>query len=84
MGDGPLNGDFPPAFISVGSEDDLRPQSIALADALEKHGVRVERLIFPNDTQPPLYHEYQFDLDLPQAQQALVKSADFLKSLRRR
>jgi len=79
-----LNGDFPPAFISVGSEDDLRPQSIALADALEKHGVRVERLIFPTDTQPPLYHEYQFDLDRPQAQQALAKSADFLKSLRRR
>ena len=78
-----LNGDFPPAFISVGSEDDLRPQSIALADALEKNGVRVERLIFPTDTKPPLYHEYQFDLDRPEAQQALDKSVDFLKSLKR-
>ena len=45
-----LNGDFPPAFVSVGNGDDLRPQSIALADALEKHGVRVDRLIFPDDT----------------------------------
>jgi len=78
-----LNSDFPPAFISVGSEDDLRPQSIALADALEKNGVRVERLIFPTDTKPPLFHEYQFDLDRPEAQQALTRSVNFLKSLKR-
>jgi acetyl esterase len=79
-----LSGDFPPAFISVGSEDDLRPQSIALADALEKTGAQVERLIFPTDTKPPLFHEYQFDLGRPEAQQALAKSAGFLKSLQRR
>jgi acetyl esterase len=76
-----LSGDFPPAFISVGSEDDLRPQSIALADTLEKNGVRVERLIFPTGTTPPLYHEYQFDLDRPQARQALERAAAFLASL---
>lgn len=79
-----LSGDFPPAFISVGSEDDLRPQSIALADALEKSGARVERLIFPTQTRPPLYHEYQFDLDRLEAQQALAQSADFLRSVQRR
>jgi acetyl esterase/lipase len=79
-----LNGDLPPAFISVGNEDDLRPQSIALAEALEKKGVRVERLIFPKDTKPPLYHEYQFELDRPEAQQALARSVDFLQSLQRR
>jgi len=79
-----LNGNLPPAFISVGSKDDLRRQSIALADALEKQGVRVERLIFPTDTQPPLFHEYQFDLDRPEAQQALAKSVAFLESLQRR
>lgn len=79
-----LSGDFPPAFISVGSEDDLRPQSIALADGLEKKGVRVERLIFPTGTTPPLYHEYQFDLDRPEARQALDKSVAFLKSLKSR
>lgn len=79
-----LNGDLPPAFISVGSEDDLRPQSIALADRLEKNGVKVERLIFPTDTKPPLYHEFQFDLDRTEAQRALAKSVDFLRSLPRR
>jgi acetyl esterase len=79
-----LNGEFPPAFVSVGSEDGLRPQSIAFADTLEKAGVRVERLIFPTDHKPPLSHEYQFDLRRPEAQQALSQSVDFLKSLQRR
>jgi len=79
-----INGDYPPAFISVGNADDLRPQSIALADALEKHGVRVDRLIFPEDHTPRLPHEYQFDFDRPEARQALDRSAAFLDSLPRR
>ncbi len=77
-----LDGAFPPAFVSVGSEDGLRPQSIAFADKLEKSGVRVERLIFPADLQPPLYHEFQFDLRRPEARQALAKAVEFLRSLR--
>jgi acetyl esterase/lipase len=76
-----LNGDFPPAFVSVGSEDGLRPQSIAFADKLEKSGVRVERVIFPTDLKPPLYHEFQFDLRRPEARLALEKSVEFLSSL---
>ena len=48
---------------------------------LKKSGVRVERLIFPTDLKPPLYHEFQFDLRRPEAQQALEKSVEFLKSL---
>jgi acetyl esterase/lipase len=78
-----VNGDFPPAFISVGNGDHLRPQSIALADALEKNGVRVDRLIFPEDHAPKLGHEYQFEFDRPEARQALDRSVNFLKSLRR-
>lgn len=78
-----VNGDFPPAFVSVGNGDDLRPQSIALADALEKNGVRVDRLIFPEDHTPRLEHEYQFEFDRPAARQALDRSVEFLKSLRR-
>jgi acetyl esterase/lipase len=79
-----VNGDFPPAFISVGNADELRPQSIALADALEKHGVQVDRLIFPEDHTTPLHHEYQFDLERPEARQALDRSVAFLESLPRR
>ena len=78
-----LNGEFPPAFVSVGSEDGLRPQSIAFADKLEKNGVRVDRVIFPADLKPPLFHEFQFDLRRPEAQQALEKAVEFLKSLRK-
>jgi acetyl esterase len=77
-----LDGSFPPAFVSVGSEDGLRPQSVAFADKLEKAGVRVERVIFPTDHKPPLYHEFQFDLRRPEAQLALEKSVTFLKSLK--
>ncbi len=77
-----LDSDFPPAFVSVGSEDGLRPQSIAFADKLEKSGVRVDRVIFPTDLKPPLYHEFQFDLRRPEAQLALEKSVEFLRSLR--
>jgi acetyl esterase/lipase len=78
-----LDGEFPPTFVSVGSEDGLRPQSIAFADKLEKSGVRVERLIFPTDLEPPLYHEFQFDLRRPEAQQALDNAVEFLRSLGR-
>jgi acetyl esterase/lipase len=78
-----VNGDYPPAFISVGNADHLRPQSIALADGLEKSGVRVDRLIFPDDHTPRLEHEYQLDLAQPDAQHALDRSAAFLSSLKR-
>ena len=44
--------------------------------------MRVERVIFPADLKPPLHHEFQFDLRRPEAQQALEKSVEFLKSLR--
>jgi acetyl esterase/lipase len=78
-----LNGDYPPAFISVGNADDLRPQAIALADTLEKNGVRVDRLIFPEDHTPRVGHEYQFDLAEPDARLALDRSVAFLSSLKK-
>ena len=78
-----LDGTYPPTFVSVGNEDDVRPQSIALADTLEKNGVRVDRLIFPADHKPPLYHQYQFELARPEARLALERSAAFLASLRK-
>jgi acetyl esterase/lipase len=78
-----VNGDYPPAFISVGNADHLRPQSIALADALEKNGVRVDRLIFPENHTPRLPHEYQFEFERPEARQALDRSVAFLESLQR-
>lgn len=74
---------FPPTFISAGNADPLGPQSIAMADALQAKGVKVERLFFPKSYQPPLGHEYQFDLDTDAGKLALVRSTEWLKSLDR-
>jgi acetyl esterase/lipase len=74
---------FPPAFISAGNADPLGPQSVAMADALQAKGVKVERLFFRPDYHPPLGHEYQFDLDTEAGQLALSRSVAWLNSLGR-
>jgi acetyl esterase len=76
-----VSANFPPAFISAGNADPLAPQSVAFAQALQGVGVRVDSLFFPTDYQPALGHEYQFDLDTAAGQQALQRSAVFLRSL---
>ena len=73
-----VTAEFPPTFISAGNGDPLLPQSIALADRLESRSVRVERLFFPSDPQPPLPHEYQFNLDNEAGRRALERSLAFL------
>ncbi len=70
---------FPPAFISVGNADPLAPHSEELARALVAKGVSVETLFFHPDHQPPLGHEYQFDLDGEAGQRALERAVDFLQ-----
>lgn len=72
---------FPPAFVSVGNADPLAPHSVALADALEARGVPVTRLFFPDDHEPALGHEYQFNLDGEDGQRALRESVQFLRAL---
>jgi acetyl esterase/lipase len=78
-----ISADFPPAFISAGNADPLLLQSTTLADALSREGVNVETLFFPADYQPPLPHEYQFNLDTEAGQAALARSVDFLRNLPR-
>jgi acetyl esterase len=73
-----VTGEFPPSFISAGNGDPLLPQSIALADRLASRGVRVERLFFVSDRQPPLPHEDQFSLDNEAGRLALERSLAFL------
>jgi acetyl esterase/lipase len=72
---------FPPAFVSAGNADPLLRQSQALAETLALAGVRVESLFFPDDHQPPLEHEYQFDLDSEAGRFALEHALAFLASL---
>lgn len=70
---------FPPAFITSGNGDPLTPQSKALAEALAGKGVPVDALFFPDDTRPPLQHEYQFNLDSEAGQIALERTVAFLE-----
>ena len=73
--------EFPPSFINVGNADVMAPQSVALADALQRQGVRVETLFYPASHTPPLDHEYQFDLTLPESNETLKRTQAFLRSL---
>lgn len=72
---------FPPSFISAGNGDPLLSHSQALATALRDHGVDVETLFFPDDLQPALGHEYQFNLDTAAGLEALARSLAFLRRL---
>lgn len=75
-----VTADFPPAFISGGNGDPLTAhQSKPLAEKLDGLGVDVVAVFFPDDHDPALPHEYQFNLDTPEAQRALDESAIFLE-----
>lgn len=69
---------FPPAFISAGNADPLRSQSVQLDQTLRSKGIAVESHFYPADHTPALNHEYQFNLDSVDGQQALAKSVDWL------
>jgi acetyl esterase/lipase len=72
-----VNAKYPPTFLTAGNADPLAPQSVALATALRSKRVPVETLFFPSNHQPALGHEYQFDLDLPDARTALYRLTAF-------
>lgn len=77
-----VTADFPPTFISGGNADPLTPnQSKALATKLEELGVAVTPLFFPDNHEPRLPHEYQFNLDNADGQHALDESVTFLESV---
>jgi acetyl esterase/lipase len=76
-----LTAAFPPTFISAGNADPLLAQSVAFADTLSGHGVRVERLFFAKRHKPPVPHEYQFNLDNAAGKLALDRSVAFLAAL---
>jgi acetyl esterase/lipase len=73
---------FPPSYISSGNADSLAPQAVALANRLREVGVRTEVLFFPADHQPPLRHQYQFNLDSAAGRESLERMLAFLLSVR--
>jgi acetyl esterase len=70
---------FPPALITVGNADPLRPHSELLAGKLQAQGAETETLFFPAGHQPPAEHEYQFDLDTDAGQLFLDRLLAFLR-----
>ncbi|WP_336882186.1 alpha/beta hydrolase [Rhodococcus globerulus] len=76
-----VTADFPPAYISGGNADPLTDrQSKPLADKLTGFGVKVDTLFFPEDHEPPLGHEYQFNLDGADGVVAFERTVDFLSA----
>lgn len=72
---------FPSAFVSAGNADPLEPQSRALLTALKEKQVSVEELFFPEDHEPELGHEYQFDLASDAGRLALDRVVTWLNGL---
>lgn len=71
---------FPPTYISGGNADGLtEKQSKALAAKLTGLGVDVTTLFYPDDHEPPLAHEYQFDLDNVDGMNALTQTIEFVR-----
>ncbi|WP_406249063.1 alpha/beta hydrolase [Microbacterium sp. M] len=76
-----VTADFPTTYISGGNGDGLTwLQSIPMADRLTELGVDVTTQFWPAAHEPALPHEYQFHLDMPDAQTALQKTIDFLNA----
>ncbi|MDN5275048.1 MAG: lipase [Candidatus Saccharibacteria bacterium] len=70
---------FPPSFITAGNVDPLLAQSTELAQKLEALRVPTSTLFYPANHRPELNHEYQFNLDTSDGQQALKQMVDFAK-----
>lgn len=73
-----LTPDYPPMFITVGQADPLEAHSRKLATAARALGIEVDSLFFDADHMPALPHEYQFQLGLNDAQEALRRTLAFL------
>jgi acetyl esterase len=73
-----ITKEFPPVFLSSGNADALAPQSHLFASIAAKQGVVVDRLFFPPDHKPLVFHEFQFDLGSEAGRVALDRSVQFM------
>lgn len=74
-----VTANFPPSFITAGNADPLEAQSREFASKLAGFGVSTDTLFYAKDHQPQLQHEYQFNLDQADGQQALTHILAFLQ-----
>jgi acetyl esterase/lipase len=73
---------YPPVFLSVGDADPFRFQAAELASVLKHNAVPLTTL-FWTGSGDHLGHEYQFDLDRPQARAAFQRVLGFLAATTR-
>lgn len=74
--------DFPPTYITGGNGDPLtNAQSKPLVEKLKTLGVNVTSLFYDANHQPSLPHEYQFNLDNSDGQNALTETINFAKKV---
>ena len=73
-----LTAEFPPAFITDGNTLTFPTHGRALSEALEQLGVKTTTLIF-DDADKKIYHEFELNIAIPEARQALVAALAFLK-----
>jgi acetyl esterase/lipase len=74
-----VTSSFPPAFVSAGNGDPLLPHTVALVEALDRHGVDHDALLFADGHEPRLGHEFQFDLDTADGREALDRAVAFIQ-----
>ncbi|WP_241385319.1 alpha/beta hydrolase [Rhodococcus sp. CH91] len=73
---------FPATCITGGNGDPLTAtQSRRLAQKLVGLGVDVDLIFYPDDYEPELGHEYQFDLSTVAARAALDRTIDFVRKV---
>jgi acetyl esterase/lipase len=76
-----VTANFPRTYISGGNADPLtKVQSKPFAELLQSQGTEVTTLFFPENYQPALPHEYQFNLDNDAGNKALEEMISFAKS----
>ncbi|GAA2741443.1 alpha/beta hydrolase [Terrabacter aerolatus] len=76
---GHVSPSFPPSFVSAGNGDPLLPHTTALVEALGRHGVDHDTLLFDETHEPRLGHEFQFDLDSVDGRRALDRAVAFIE-----
>lgn len=74
-----LTPQFPPTFLTAGNGDPLVAQSEEMARRLASLDVPVDTLLYAPDHRPRLPHEYQFNLDSADGENALRRIVAFLQ-----
>jgi len=71
-----LSASYPPILLAVGDADPFAPESKRLAELAKRQGVQVETVFWQDRG---LGHSYQFDYRLPESQETLTRTLEFLK-----